>query len=92
MHTPISLLIIPACLLRSAVALPSTAPTVLPEANSTHPRCIPFENPKCCVNMAVCQCNDGIFYSLRDNTNATLCNPPGTVAYDDVSDIPGWCC
>lgn len=115
MYTHIFLLIIPACLLRSAVALPSTAPTVLPEATSAHPRCIPFEDPKCCINMAVCQCNDGkwrlfvfnpffvaltgtkhddlgIYYSLRDDRNTTLCNPPGTMAYDDVSNIPGWCC
>ncbi|KAK7989392.1 hypothetical protein PG989_009707 [Apiospora arundinis] len=91
MHITIPLFTSSACFLRSAVAA-AVAPTVMPEATALVPHCIPFEDPGCCVNKAVCQCNDGMFWPLRVDQNTTGCNPPGMGVYGDATKIPGWCC
>ncbi|KAK6825382.1 hypothetical protein PG990_003281 [Apiospora arundinis] len=52
--------------------------------------CTRFQDPKCCVELIVCQCYDGnYYYANADNT----CTPDvGDKMADDPTGIPGYCC
>ncbi|KAL7623237.1 hypothetical protein AAE478_006918 [Parahypoxylon ruwenzoriense] len=84
-----------------ALATPYFRGAMPPFANATavfdvDAVCVPFEDPHCCVDRAVCECQNGTFYSLNPrhfNGTYQLCAPPGNVTYgEDTSSIPGWCC
>ncbi|KAI1104772.1 hypothetical protein F4804DRAFT_332033 [Jackrogersella minutella] len=59
-------------------------------------KCIPFEDPHCCVDVPVCECRNGTFFSTNPkqlNGTDLFCVPPGNVTFgQDTSSIPGWCC
>ncbi|KAI0468087.1 hypothetical protein F4859DRAFT_517283 [Xylaria cf. heliscus] len=56
--------------------------------------CFPFEDPDCCIDYAVCECNNGTFFAINKQYGAaSLCNPPSPFIYgNDISSIPGSCC
>ncbi|KAI0179247.1 hypothetical protein GGR52DRAFT_570138 [Hypoxylon sp. FL1284] len=93
--------IAPLVLCAVLATLSSRARTMAPFPNITHTfsidaTCFPFEDPDCCVDMPVCQCANGTFYSTNPqyaNGTSSLCGPPGNVTLGgDTSSIPGFCC
>ncbi|KAI6082570.1 hypothetical protein F4821DRAFT_281568 [Hypoxylon rubiginosum] len=87
--------------LHATLARPSSRAPMAPYVNITRSfnidaTCFPFEDPHCCVDRPVCECNNGTFYSAnlqQANQTGSLCGPPGNITYGyDTSSIPGFCC
>ncbi|KAI5861241.1 hypothetical protein GGS23DRAFT_598766 [Durotheca rogersii] len=82
--------------LASGASVPAGTTTIAdPSLGDDGLVCIPFEDPRCCVDQPVCQCDDGTFYDANPNPAGLqrLCAPPIGEGYGDVPEsLPGWCC
>ncbi|KAI0438143.1 hypothetical protein F4803DRAFT_555339 [Xylaria telfairii] len=74
--------------------LNTTSTAGSPDSTSIAIPCFPFADPDCCIDYAVCECNNGTFFATNKQYGASsLCNPPGPFAYGNgVNSIPGSCC
>ncbi|KAI1847025.1 hypothetical protein JX265_006779 [Neoarthrinium moseri] len=54
--------------------------------------CYIYEDPDCCINYGVCECQDGHFYQVNQANGGYNCQPPWGYLASSVSGLPGACC